>query len=273
LSCLALALPLSPERRDDSSLSHISRDLGEEFPLFQRDVDSTFLEARAEPKAGFHRVAVTPEQRKARKAVQHTAKAGRVATAKAKGKDRANHRPANAKVTFGADAKRKLDELGLHGKSRKHAKNYHKNIVKAEMKGHGAETARVFHLAHKGGSDPNEKNHLTVGLYNKKGDQIKSPWALKKEAETGQATKGLFHMYPEKNPKFKEPKSFTVAAEKSQERQKVAAEEAAKAAATASKAEEDRKAAAAEKQRTAGKSLSTEEKQALRKAKKEAKKP
>jgi len=209
---------------------------------------------------------VTPEQRKTRKETKQGAKAVRVAAAKARGKDRANHRSGNAKVTFGSDARRKLDELGLHGKARQHAKNYHKNIVKAEMKAHGAEKGRVFHLAHKGGSDPNEKNHLTVGLYDHKGDQIKSPWALKREKETGKPTKGLFHMYPE-NHKVKQPKSFTAAAEKSQARQK----EATEAAELASKAEEARKQAAARKQMTAGQSLSAEEKKAQRQAKKAAK--
>jgi len=234
--------------------------------LLQRDV-LEYLEERAPPKAGFSRVPVTAAQRKTRKETKQGAKAVRVAAAKARGKDRANHRPANAKVTFGADAKRKLDELGLHGKARKHAKDYHKKIVKAEMGAHGATKGRVFHLAHKGGSDPNEKNHLTVGLYNHKGDQIKSPWAVKKEAETGQKTKGLFHMYPE-NHKIKEPKSFTAAAEKSQERQKAAAD----AVAAAGRAEEARKAAAADRQREAGQSLSPEEKKAQRKAASEAKK-
>lgn len=209
---------------------------------------------------------MTPEQRKARKETKASTKAVRVSAAKAKGKDRANHRPANAKVTFGSDARRKLDELGLHGKQRQHAKNYHKNIVKAEMKAHGAEKGRVFHLAHKGGSDPKERNHLTVGLYDKKGAQIKSPWAVKKEAETGKVTKGLFHMYPE-NHKFKEPASFTAAAAKSQERQKAAAE----AALAETKAEEARKLAAVEKQKAAGQSLSAEEKKAQRQAKKAAK--
>ena len=55
-------------------------------------------------------------------------------------------RPANAKVTFGNAARAHLDELNLHGKARKQAKKYHKNIVKQDMKKHGADSARILYV-------------------------------------------------------------------------------------------------------------------------------
>ena len=38
------------------------------------------------------------------------------------------------KITFGKGARKDLDDLGLHGKERKKAKKYHKNIIKEHMK-------------------------------------------------------------------------------------------------------------------------------------------
>ncbi|KAF5323174.1 hypothetical protein D9619_013737 [Psilocybe cf. subviscida] len=67
------------------------------------------------------------------------------------------------------------------------------------MAKHGAASARVFHLAHTGGTDPNERNHLTVGYFKppvggKPGEQIKSPWAQKYEHDNpGKTTKAWSH--------------------------------------------------------------------------------
>jgi len=48
------------------------------------------------------------------------------------------------KITFGKGARKDLDDLGLHGKERKKAKKYHKNIIKEHMKTlPGAHTADV----------------------------------------------------------------------------------------------------------------------------------
>ncbi len=59
------------------------------------------------------------------------------------------------------------------------------------------------HVAHKGGNDPKERNHITAGYYKapsggKPGEQIKSPWSKSfEEKNPGKPTKGLFHVYPE----------------------------------------------------------------------------
>jgi len=48
------------------------------------------------------------------------------------------------KITFGKAARKDLDDLGLHGKERRKAKKYHKNIIKSHMKTvPGAHTADV----------------------------------------------------------------------------------------------------------------------------------
>ena len=38
------------------------------------------------------------------------------------------------KITFGNAARKDLDDLGLHGKERRKAKKYHKNLIKSYMK-------------------------------------------------------------------------------------------------------------------------------------------
>lgn len=49
-----------------------------------------------------------------------------------------------AKITLNKKAKSDLDNLGLHGKERKKAINYHKNMIKSEIKKiPGAQTAEV----------------------------------------------------------------------------------------------------------------------------------
>ncbi|KJA16872.1 hypothetical protein HYPSUDRAFT_79865 [Hypholoma sublateritium FD-334 SS-4] len=212
--------------------------------------------------------------RTAAKAVKKAAKADRVTKALDKGKTLPK-RPSNAKVTFGSAARAKLDELGLHGKDRKKAKQYHKNIVKQDMKNHpGADSARIFHLAHKGGNDPNERNHITAGYYKapaqgKPGEQIKSPWAKNFEAKNpDKKTKGLFHVYPEdQKRKTHVPSSLTRATEASAARKKV---EADKAIAKA-KADEDAKTTRVNQERQAGQSLSHDDKKAQREAAKAAK--
>lgn len=82
--------------------------------------------------------------RAARKIEKAASKAERVKKAVDKGRV-GPKRPSNAKVTFGSAARAKLDELGLHGKDRKKAKEYHKSIVKQDMKSHpGADSARIL---------------------------------------------------------------------------------------------------------------------------------
>lgn len=102
-------------------MNHNSREIPAELDLFGR--------------------ARTWEQRQGKKQVRQDIK-----TAKAEqGKKNAQAERAKAKVTFGRSARGKLDELGLHGKERQQAKNYHKKVVKEDMKknGLGAVKAKV----------------------------------------------------------------------------------------------------------------------------------
>lgn len=130
------------------------------------------------------------------------------------------------------------------------------------------------HLAHPGGNDPNERNHITAGYYKapskgKPGEQIKSPWAKNFEAKNpGKTTKGLFHVYPEDQKRQTHvPSSLTHATEASAARKKV---EADKVAAKA-KADEDAKTSRVNQERQAGLGLSQEDKKAQREAAKAAK--
>lgn len=114
----------------------IQRDLPERF-------DSLHVNARDLPALEdiYRRVNLL---RGVEKIAKKALKAERVKKAVDKGKV-SPKRPSNAKVTFGSAARAKLDELGLHGKDRKKAKQYHKNVVKQDMKNHpGADSARIL---------------------------------------------------------------------------------------------------------------------------------
>lgn len=60
------------------------------------------------------------------------------------------HRPSSnqqqAKITFGDAARKRLDDLGLHGKERKKVKTEHVNRIKQEMKTNGATHATVEYV-------------------------------------------------------------------------------------------------------------------------------
>ncbi|KAJ3509712.1 hypothetical protein NLJ89_g5077 [Agrocybe chaxingu] len=80
--------------------------------------------------------------------------------------------PNKAKLTLGKDARKELDNLGLHGKARKNTVKWHKNQVKKHMKTNPvlkgkAKTGTIEHIAHKGGSNPKEKNHITASFRDK----------------------------------------------------------------------------------------------------------
>jgi len=76
--------------------------------------------------------------------------------------------PNNAKIMLSDSARQELDKMGLHGKDRKKEIKYHKKEVKKAMKEKGAVTAEIKHVAHRGGSDPKEPNHITASLFSKK---------------------------------------------------------------------------------------------------------
>ncbi|TFK33656.1 hypothetical protein BDQ12DRAFT_715742 [Crucibulum laeve] len=108
-------------------------------------------------------------------------------------------------------------------------------------------TATVLNLVHEGGSDPKEKNHLKVGLYNAQGNPIPSKWSLDEmKTDPKTKTKGLYHVYPHDHPSIKQPSSFADAAEKSLELKRAA--EAAAAAKLAKEKEEKAKLIAKQKE-------------------------
>jgi len=107
------------------------------------------------------------------------------------------HLPPHTKIVLAGKAREELDRLNLHGKARKDAIGYHKRIMKAEMKKHGAVEAELTHIAHSGGSDPNEKDHITAKLWN--------PDLL---AIHGAMGTNSHHLYTADH-KFPMPKSFT----------------------------------------------------------------
>jgi len=111
------------------------------------------------------------------------------------------HRPSSnqqqAKITFGDAARKRLDDLGLHGKERKKVKTEHVNRIKQEMKTNGATHATVEHLAHSTGSkDPNV--HITATF--QKAQQASNGGIHKEpihssytDKETGEKKTGLNH--------------------------------------------------------------------------------
>jgi len=130
------------------------------------------------------------------------------------------------KITFGAAARKDLDNLGLHGKERVKAKKYHKNIVKKHMKTvPGAHTAEITRIAHVGGTTPNDSLHATVA-YRKKPPTLAKGQKLSGNAQkklkipstytdpaTGATKKGgLHHVYPKKSQKM--PSSYAAAERK-----------------------------------------------------------
>jgi len=91
-----------------------------------------------------------------------------------------NHRkglPSNAKLTLSNDARTELNKIGVHGKERRKMIKWHKTQVKNEMKNNPllkgkAHTGVIQHIAHEGGSDPKEKNHITASFRDKSNKQI-----------------------------------------------------------------------------------------------------
>jgi len=186
-----------------------------------RDLDPARLPQHYSPILGRAR---TVAQKQATAGAKQAKQAATKAAKAEQGKKNAAAEKAKAKVTFGKSAKEGLDNLGLHGKDRKDAKNYHKQTVKAEMKTNGATTAKVVHLDHKGGSVAEEKNHITTHFYDKNKATIPSTWTDKK---TGQVNNGeLHHVYPDQHG-VKPPTSFTNAVANSPGNPKQAAKKAA----------------------------------------------
>jgi len=172
--------------------------------------------------------------RKARKELQVTNKAAKAAKAQAKPTYKSHEQKIKDKATvvFSPGASRRLDGMGLHGKARKSAKKYHKNIMLAEMKKKGATKGIVVATAHQGGIVKSEKNHITAQFFkgHKKGSSnggaIPSSWTDKATGKVKVGEKDQHHVYV--NDKQKVPSAWSKALDASRAR-KTAAEEKEKA--------------------------------------------
>lgn len=141
--------------------------------------------------------------RKARKELQATNKVAKAANAKAKPNYKSHEQKIKDKATvvFSPKASERLDAMGLHGKDRKSAKKFHKNIMKSEMKKKGATRGVVVATAHSGGTVKEEKNHITAQFF--KGDTkgssnlgpIPSSWTDKKTGKIKVGEKHQHHVY------------------------------------------------------------------------------
>jgi len=85
--------------------------------------------------------------------------------------------PNSAKITLGKDAKEELNKMNLHGKERKKAIKWHKSKLKDQMRTDPtlkdkAHTAVIQHVAHQGGSNPKEPNHITASFRDKNRQDI-----------------------------------------------------------------------------------------------------
>lgn len=269
-----LALPLA-KQDSEPSLSIRSDVPSSEVLLQVRALTAAHKAAKA-ARAVTHKSAglatqksKTPDQvksdRKTRKDQQAVNKAAKADKAKAKPNYKSHEQKIKdkSKITFSPGASRRLDGMGLHGKDRQAAKNYHKNIMKNEMKKNGAAKGNIVATAHKGGTVKEEKNHITAQFTDHKGRPLPSTWKDSKTGETKVGEKNQHHVYV--NDKAKTPSAWTKAVDASNGRKATA--EASK------KAELDKafadKASAAKKvgESTRG-SISPEEKKAQREAKK-----
>jgi len=85
--------------------------------------------------------------------------------------------PNNTKLKLADTARAELNKIGVHGKARRNMIKWHKTQVKNEMKNNPllkgkAHTGVIQHIAHEGGSDPKEKNHITASFRDKNNKQI-----------------------------------------------------------------------------------------------------
>jgi len=202
----AFPVPSSQALSRDSTLSNSNHD-HDATPYKQRNPNPAPRALDAAVEHYIYARARTVEQKQATKDAKTAKQAATKATKAEQGKANAAAEREKAKVTFGKSAKESLDHLGLHGKDRKAAKGYHKQVVKEEMKTNGASTAKVVHLEHKGGSVATEKNHITTHFYDKNKQTIPSKWTDK---STGEKKDGeLHHVYPDQHPGVTKPKSLT----------------------------------------------------------------
>ncbi|KAF8953713.1 hypothetical protein BDZ97DRAFT_1983882 [Flammula alnicola] len=83
----------------------------------------------------------------------------------------------SAKLKLSEKARKELYSIGVQGKARKDTIKWHKYKVEQQMKNNPVlkckgEMGIVEHIAHKGGSNPKEKNHITASFRDKYKEQI-----------------------------------------------------------------------------------------------------
>lgn len=243
------ALPLALHDSSDTSLSLRNDDTSFAEDIFYiravTPAKAARVAARADTKAArapAHKAAGLALQktktkvqvqsdRKARKELQATNKVAKAAKAKAKPNYKSHEQKIKDKATvvFSSGASKRLDALGLHGKDRKSAKKFHKNIMKSEMKKNGATKGVVVATAHTGGTVKEEKNHITAQFFkgDKRGSSNKGPipssWTDKKTGEVKVGEKHQHHVYV--NDKQKVPSAWSKAVNASHDRKEAAKKE------------------------------------------------
>jgi len=159
---------------DASALLEREFSFGSEFDLDARlfeDVEELLKRApnKNKPAQTATRSKGTPKQeRGAAKAPQQKTNAAPAKKPPHQNPPKHKPLPNNTKIRLSDDARSELNKMGLHGKDRRKEIKNQKSAVKKEMRKQGAVTAEIKHVAHKGGSDPKEKNHVTASLYAKK---------------------------------------------------------------------------------------------------------
>jgi len=164
------------ERRETYENALLDRDfINLELEARTNLVDDSLLErASLDRRAGQTHPRQSTEIKKEVKANPYSKGKAKTDTASAapRPKNKQKALPNSAKLTLSKDARKELDGMGLHGKARKSAIKWHKNQLKQQMKTNPvlkgkATTGVIEHVAHKGGSDPKEKNHITASFRDK----------------------------------------------------------------------------------------------------------
>ena len=153
---------------------------------------------------------------------------------------KANKEQQVPKISFTDGAAKRLDDLELHGKARKAAKKYHKNVMKAEMETNNAVKGVVVYVhrsllsiyafltyfccvysstSHEGGTVKHEKEHITAKFVDSQTQRyIPSEWTDQKTGKVKKGKSDMHHVYPDRYPNIKAPKAWNVAVAESKAR-------------------------------------------------------
>lgn len=140
----------------------------EEFDLLTREPKPPKNAKQPAAQAATRNKGTPKQERGAAKAPKQQNAAAPAKKAPAQNPPKHKPLPNNTKIRLSDDARSELNKMGLHGKDRRKEIKNQKGAVKKEMRKQGAVTAEIKHVAHKGGSDKKEKNHITASLYAKK---------------------------------------------------------------------------------------------------------